>query len=282
MQNNISIKQNEEKMLKVQFAARIFYNKAENLSYLAFVISFLLMFVIFIPDEYSVWLTKILPFLMQVLCFVILYIRDKYIIKASNLRNYFDYFVLNIKSSNYSNSRVREIYEIAEENYKSRYDEFAIQSQNNGESKQPGVLDWYIIKEENNQIDAIYECQKQNIWWNSKMEKFRFKLYSRVLIFLILVLIMIFVSKGFLEMILSFSAILFLISSQIINWYKYIVISYKISGAVEILDLSRNEDGILILQEYLIELRKINLLHINLIHKKNAEILSKVFKEITF
>lgn len=282
MQNNISIKQNEEKMLKVQFAARIFYNKAENLSYLAFIISFLLMFVIFIPDEFSVWLTKILPFFIQVLCFVIIYIRDKYIIKASNLRNYFDYYVLNIKSSNFSNSRVREINEIAEENYKSRNDEFEIQSQNNGESKQPGVLDWYIIKEENNQIDAIYECQKQNIWWNSKMEKFRFKLYSRVLIFLILVLIMIFVSKGFLEMILSFSAILFLISSQIINWYKYIVISYKISGAVEILDLNRNEDGILILQEYLIELRKINLLHINQIHKKNAEILSKVFKEITF
>lgn len=280
MQNNISTKQNEVRMLKIQFTSRTFYNKAEKLNNVAFIISFLLMFVIFIPDESSIYLTILLPLFMQFLCFLIIIRRDKYVENAARLRNYFDSYVLNIKFEEYSDTQIREINELAEENCEARMDEYSIQSQNNGECDIPGVLDWYVIKDEINQIDAIYECQKQNIWWNINMDKFRFQLFAWISIFIVVVLIIIHIFSGFLMMILSFFAIFYLLFSYINNWFSYMIISYKISGIIDILDLNRNENGILVLQNLLIELRKLNLLQINKFHKIKANYLSKLYKKI--
>ena len=110
-QETIDKRQNSDEMLKCQFAARHYYNTAENCSTAAFVCSIISLLFIFAPEgtssSYSAAILLV-PLVFDASSLICYWRMGAYVSSAALLRNYFDEKVLGIKTSTYTDSAIRK------------------------------------------------------------------------------------------------------------------------------------------------------------------------------
>jgi len=105
---------------------------------------------------------------------------------ASALRKYFDAYVLGINIDQFKESEIEKLEELSIKATKKCVEKSKEQMSNTCYDTPPGVHNWYEFSQTLSEQDAIYECQKQNCWWNKKL------MYKRIL-YTIIVLLLLFI-----------------------------------------------------------------------------------------
>ncbi len=277
----ISNRQNESLLLKIQYASRRYFNSAEIVNYVSWLLCIVSAVMIFIPDSAPELIEKGIPVLLDVFAFITVYIFNSKLKNAASLRNYFDSYVLMICEDNYTDVRKQELREIALNTYNRHKKEADISIQKTGRDKPPGVKDWYEFKNPVDDLQAQFACQKQNIWWNKKMVKNRMIILPIILFILISFFVAMFVlfKSDAPSIIVCAIGIILKVIERIIEHYFYHKISIKIDAIQSHAERELTAETVKELQELIDERREIPVLEINIIHKLKAKRYSSSYEE---
>ena len=253
----INNRQNENLLLKIQYASRRYFNSAEKVNYVSWLLCIVSAIMVFIPDSASKVISLGIPALLEVFAFITAYIFNNKLKKAASLRNYFDSYVLMIGEDSYTDICKQKLREIALTAYNKHKKEADIHIHNTGRDKPPGVRNWYEFKNTVADLQAQFECQKQNIWWDKKMVK------NRMIILPIILFIL----------------ISLFIAERIIKHYSYHKTSIKIDAIQSHAERELTAETVKELQELIDERREIPVLEINIIHKLKAKRYSSSYEE---
>ena len=202
---------------------------------------------------------------------------------AADLRAFFDAQVLMINAETYSEIDKRRLLELSEYIFEKKRAEAEESFRNTGEKIPPGVRNWYVFKNPVDGLEAQFECQRQNIWWNKKMVRKR----QAVLFVVSLLMIALFIislinfSSSRLSIISCYAGIALKLIERGIEHKNYYDASLKIEAIQEHIESHLTMDGIQKLQNLINERRRIPVLEINLMHKKNAKKLSSTYRSIS-
>mgnify|MGYP001082680693 CR=1 FL=1 len=166
-------RQNQDKFLKIQYAARVNYNSAEKFNKYAWLLCLTSAFSIFLPRTWHEYILNGIPFAADLLAMICCLVACNKVKWGATFRKYFDAYVLDISTNQFSENEVREIVEKSEKIFLKSPEIGRVQISNTGHDIPPGVKDWYEFPELLDGIKAQFECQRQNIWWNKKMSKMR-------------------------------------------------------------------------------------------------------------
>ena len=157
-----------------------------------------------------------------------------------------------------------------------------IQISNTGHDSPPGVKDWYEFSELLDGIEAQFECQRQNIWWNKKMSKLR--IFATVCLGVTVVstfmLLIYATSNSMLSILLCCGGIIGKIIERLIENIQYFHVSELIIGSQRTVEVHPTKESIEQLQCFIDERRAINVLESNYFHQKIAAKLSDIYKRI--
>lgn len=278
--NTIQERQNDEALLKIQYAARSKFNSAERFNRFAWIACIISEFSMFLPSGWPVYILNGIPFVADFLAFIFSAITLNQVGWASRLRKYFDAYVLNIQLDQFSETELREIREETEKIYLRNSSDAAVQMASTGNDSPPGVRDWYTFSRFYDGIDAQFECQRQNTWWNSKMVKVRI-IATSIFIFLVVGIFFFFLlNNNWLNVLLCSIGIIIKSCERVIENWKYLRISHKIDGAQEALEDHPIKEGVVRLQNLIDERRSVNVLEFGWLHNKLANKLSKVYNKL--
>ena len=129
--------QNEDLLLKIQYASGRYFNYAEKVNYVSWLLCIASAVMIFVPDSASKIVSMGIPALLEVFAFITAYIFNNKLKKAASLRNYFDSYVLMICEDNYTDIRKQKLREIALTAYNKHKKEADIHIHNTGRDKPP-------------------------------------------------------------------------------------------------------------------------------------------------
>lgn len=277
----ISKRQNEERILKMQFVARDYFNLAERNNYLSWVMCIVVSFFVLLPDKTSPLFSTIIPVVVDFLTFVAAYLVSKYVTKAAKLRNYVDSYILDIGIENYSDSKKIDMFNIVNKYFLKNYDRGMIQIHNNGFDNPPGVKDWYDVSRPLEGAQVQFECQRQNIWWNGEVVKKRIITSTIALIFLVLLFVLFVLLKfDIFKLIACFAGVIIKIIERLIENYKYFKISSEIDGTAKVIEINPSKEQLDELQRMINQRREYIVLEMNFYHKKVASELSKRYRDI--
>lgn len=281
-QNKINEKQNEDLMLKLQFAARQRYNQAEIHNVLIWGACILSALSVLLPQNQP-WFFLV-PLTFDVIAFLLNCYLNKYVSEAALLRGYFDAYVLNIGLSDYTEADIRHLKSLAINTANKHTAQFRIQSANTGKDTPPGVRDWYEISSLLPEQDAQYECQNQNLWWNTTLYQKRCHHFMFIII-TVLILTAIakhlgVVSRELSVALLCSAGILIRCAERISANKKYYDISQKIHGAHTVLQNHKNPIQLKTVQNMINERRAMPILESNTLHKKLAKQLTEKYHEL--
>jgi len=268
----IQEKQNEDKMLRCQFAARECFNQAELLTYASWLLSILSALTLFLPDNES-YVLIFVPLGIDILAYLFHYLAEKKVSIAAKLRNYFDCIVLNIDLNKYSKNEIHRIWEIVNKICHKHQSKCKIQINHTGRDTPPGVKNWYEFpNKQSSDINPIFECQRQNCWWNDKLCSRRLIASFGVMCILIFIAIttMISFNIGAVRIIVCFLNLFFNLVDSIRANIHYVHLSMKMNAIIETPDTEKHTSQIEHLQELICSRREFPVLEINILHKLNA------------
>ncbi len=278
-QEEILRKQNDEGLLKCQYAARKYYNRAEIMNYLSWALALICSVLIFIPDSFGVMLL-ILPAAIDILTLILQYLVEQAVKNGAKIRNFYDAKVLGTCDS-YSSFEEREIWEKANTIANANKKDYDYQSTHNGKHIPPGLKDWYVFpKTYSTPEEAIFECQRQNYWWTDKLYQKRIHYYIiAAIIFTIIAAIGIHFSP--LKTILSLIGLAVKLCADIRGSLQCSHIMQSIKTITELPSEAINPSVLESLQEKIKKRREIQILEINKLHSKNAYNWSDLYEETT-
>ena len=274
----IQTRQNEMKFLKIQYAARRCFNAAENYNYFAWLACIVSAFSIFLPDAWHTFIVNGIPFTFDFVAVIFYALMQKNVYWGAYLRKYFDANVIGINPSQFSKSEEQNILEKAETVFSH---DGLIQIRNTGHDVPPGVKNWYEFPTPLNAVEAQFECQKQNIWWDKKMSQRKIP----IIVFVGISIIACFgfsmhiLNRSILTTFLCSSGIILKLFERLYENIKYIQVSLQIDGSKETIEIKPEEKYVEHLQSLIDERRGINVLELNSIHKKVAAKLSALYSK---
>ena len=276
LQERIFRRQNDEDMLKCQYVARHSFNLAETFSTLAFFFSMLSIFCVFVPD------CILLPLALDALSILFYFLMGKSVSIAALLRNYFDETVLGL-SINRPQSELRKIQEYIVKYTSKNKAEYQRQITHTGRDVPPGVKDWYEFSKDYEDSEVVFECQKQNQWWNKKMTQQRMITYLAIVLACIVAIALIhfYLQVSHLLIAVCFGSAIITFCDRIYENVLYLRLSMKISDYCEAYSSSRDDDQIRALQKLIENRRELRVVEINYIHKKISKWLSEQYAEIS-
>lgn len=278
--NIIQERQNDEALLKVQYAARVSFNSAEKFNHFAWIACIVSAFSVFLPSSWPMYIINGIPCVADIFAFLFSIITSRKVDQASTLRKYFDSYVLDIQLNQFSESELRKIREQTEKIYLKSPVNAAVQMSNAGSDSPPGVRNWYTFSEFYDGLDAQFECQRQNTWWNSKMVMVR-TIATVVLLFVVgSIFIALLLSNNALNILLCSAGILIKICERVIENWRYLCISRQIDGSQQTIEVHPTKEGIEKLQSLIDERRAINVLELGWFHNKLANKLSKLYERV--
>ena len=274
--NKIITLQNNEFNKKCQYVSRYYYNLAERLNYIIIILLALSFLPVFYKKENTIFL--IIHFCIDLLIVLLQCYKSSKFKKGTKLRNYFDQVIF--KMSKVDSNSEYEIKKLVNPVVYRNKEKCKIQISNDGTDCPPGVKNWYIVKKDDSQLIAIFECQKQNIWWQEKMMKYKF--ITSVLLFTAsgIILFSIYSDSGLTIKLFLSSPLIFKLSKSIYSYAKYICISKEIEGIVASLDCYIMNDSLKLLQQKIESRRSIPIININFFHKKTAKANSEIYNNI--
>ena len=280
--NEIYSRQNQDKFLKIQYAARVNYNSAENFNKYAWLLCLISAFSIFLPRTWHEYILNGIPFAADLVAMVCSLIASDKVKWGATFRKYFDAYVLDISTDQFSETDVREILEKSEKIFLKSPEIGRIQISNAGHDSPPGVKDWYEFSELLDGIEAQFECQRQNIWWNKKMSKLRIFATAclGVTVVFTFMLLIYATSNSMLSILLCCGGIIGKIIERLIENIQYFHVSELIIGSQRTVEVHPTKESIEQLQCFIDERRAINVLESNYFHQKIAAKLSDIYKRI--
>ena len=284
-QDEIIRQQNSEDMLKCQYAARYYYNRAEACFWTIIGISTFNILSMLIPEFESPYLAMCSRFVLAFLDVVVVLLfvfMNKNINHGATLRNYFDDIVLGLSVSP-ENTNESAIQTLIYKAIKHNKNNALISIQNTAYDNPPGVKNWYTFAEKYSDDEAVFRCQKQNNDWTYELFKKKIILFVICLLFSIstgIIMYTVFHVTWDRMALCLVSAIVFLIERIIVEW-RYYSQTMKIKNNCEICEKTRTIDQINQLQCSIAQLRHIPVIGINALHKSNASDLSDKFESIS-
>lgn len=278
-QEEITRRQNDEGMLKCQYAARKYYNCAEIASYISWILALIGAVIVFVPNSVGVGLL-VIPVIIDIITLILQHLVEQNVKNGAQMRNFFDARVLGICNS-YSSSEERDIWEKANTIVNADKDAFSYQCTHSGKDSPPGLKDWYVFtKTYSTPEGAVFECQKQNFWWTDKLYKSRiiFYIFIGAVLF---VIANIGVHYSPLKTVLCLISIAVNLCTDIFGSLHCSHVMQSIKAITELQNAAINQYVIEDLQKLIKERREIQLLEINRIHSKNAPKWSKLYEAIS-
>ena len=268
-------------MLECQYAARHYYNKAELYSCISFILTMLSFLCICIPELFknsALYLTLVL----DSFALLVYFLMGKSVSSAAALRNYFDDTVLGFDGNHQPNEKRRLQEYILKAISKN---EILCQQQitHDGRDTPPGVKNWYEFSKDYPDSEVVFECQKQNQWWNKKMTKLRLLIYSAVVVMSIIAVILVctYFHVSFIQAIAYVTSMIITFSDRLYENCQYLRQSVKIDDFCEAYSCSRSSDQINALQDLIASRRELRVVEINYLHKRNSKKLSEQYAEIS-
>lgn len=282
--NAIKKRQNEDRMLHYQCASRIYYNRAETQNKLVWVCCLISWLTIFLPDS-STWgmLFIAVPFFMDIIAMILNWRMTANVSSASILRKYFDAYVLGFNMDQFTKPEVQELKELSIKALKLHPEKSKQQMANTGHNNPPGVRNWYEFSWPLKEQDTIYECQKQNSWWNKKMmhERIIHTVIGLSVLIPLAIFLLIKAKAKILLIIFSSSGLIIKCTERLVANSRYYILSLEIDGAVDVLSNSRSDENIKNLQAKIDRRRAMPVLERNRIHKCHANEYSKLYHDTT-
>ncbi len=274
----IQKRQNEPKALELQAVARILYNRAEKINLWLWVLPIISYLFVFVPkNDFDVLIT-VLCFTLDIIAFLLAIWFSNTIKSASYYRKVFDYYVLGLSDTNTVKKEKCESFFKIKQHNKNAID---IYCKLTGSDSPPGVKDWYVLNKSLFGEDAILECQIQNSWWDKKLTKYKLlkDAIAFVIILTLFIIVCIFTNFSWLRLLFS-SVIVLRFAERIIVNIKYIILSIKIDGIIEIFEKDKNKEQLLALQEKIDEKRELTVVGNNFLHRKLSQKLSSEYDNL--
>lgn len=269
-------RQNEHKMLEIQFAAKFLFNIAEKSNSLATYLALIpLLCLIPYPDSWAEAVTTI-AVIVDLLVIALIAITRQCVNNAADLRAHFDAYVLHASKSKLHNKLQDLVYQIVRTFSKQAEPAMS----NTGLDTPPGVKNWYGLKNANNYIDAVVKCLNENRWWDKKLNIHRIirtTTFLAVTIALTAVLIFAVGVKWYLVLLAVIQLILRL-GERLITNIKYFDATKKLEGAYDMLENSPTKKNLIGVQKAIDTRRHIPVLGSNKWHKKKAHNLSEEYE----
>lgn len=282
LQEKINNRQNDEDMLKCQFAARHYYNAAEKYCALAFGSTLLSCLCILLPSGNKP-LALLLPLLLDVIAFFLYYKMGRAVSAAARLRNYFDDTVLCFNRKSRTQSEMRAIQQLVHKACSKNEADCLTQIANTGRDNPPGVKNWYEFSKEYTDSEVVFECQTQNQWWNKRMILGRLIAYITIL--LVCVVGFYFISNNHPDhSIRIFVCVLSLFITLLDRAFengRYFRISIEIEDDCKLLSSSKNKELLVELQQRIESRRELRVVELNLFHKTISKKLSEEYEQIS-
>ena len=273
-------KENQPNMLKIQYASKYYFNKAELESKIIRSLEIVSILTVFLPNLVASDLVTSIQIIIDLLIVNLTSYFNDSIESAACLRNYFDSVVLDIHPQQYSESEVQKVHEKAEIVFLKNGNEALIQISNTGNDTPPGVKNWYDFTSDLTGLDAVFECQKQNIWWNEKIDEDRIKKRNLfyIIFFIFLFLLSIQLENSLLHTFLSLAVVALntFIHKQTSDRYREK--SIEINATKNNILLHPNIHQIVDLQRLINERRCLPILESNAYHNKNSANLSQLYQ----
>lgn len=274
----IQQKENEMEYLKIQYVARVLFNKAEKLNYYPWALCIVALVFTFVPNR-LLWVpNELIQICIDFVAFCLSCKMEGYLKMAALLRKYFDAQVLDIHPERFSKSEIQDIFEETEEVCAKNKEEMQIQTTNTGRNIPPGVKDWYEFSSFLDGTKAQFECQCQNAWWNKKLSKFRKKIFPIVgLSFVIYFFVTRLFGISALSAVVGIGGVIVKYVERCYCYWKCEKLSLKLDGAIGAVESNPQIEHIEAIQVLIDERRSINVLEINLFHKYEALKLSCLY-----
>lgn len=273
----IQERQNEDKCLRIQYAARVCFNSAEKNNNLAWGACLISAFSIFLPNNWPIYIISGIPFVADIFAAIFSVVASNQVKFASKLRKYFDSYVLNIRVNQFSETELRELRERTEKICLRNPSEASVQITNSGKDSPPGVREWYVFSRFYDGIDAQFECQRQNAWWNSKMQQMRIAITCGSTLIMFFIFLILAMKNSTLKVLLCSAGIILKFVERLVENYRYLRVSRLIDGSLQTIEVHPTEEGIVQLQAFIDQRRSINVLEFGHLHKKLASKLSKLY-----
>lgn len=271
-------KQNDKEMLQIQFASRFSYNCSEKLFSFCWLFCIGSAFCIFIDDTGDDWnLSIILPFVFDVSAAIAQALAFFFLNKGSTLRAAFDDLLFGF-INNYSAKEKEYVLKIVNLFPKKA----KLQMNNTGDDNPPGVKNWYNLSVDTSQLQSIFECQKENKWWDDKLTK-RKLLFTVLCMLIVLVVfsVLYYVSeKNFCQVVFCSAGIILKLIERINANFKYFKKSVQINTLIENMENNLTKANVLNLQIKINERRSMPVLGKNFIHKKLSKKFGSLYSSI--
>lgn len=279
--HDIIERQNKPFILKVQYAARYCYNLAEKQNYFVWLFCLISAFSIFLPDGLPGYLSFAVPFATDIIAWVLMVLVNKNVQKAADLRKYFDAYSMDIGLDQYSEAKKRQLAQISEKCYSMNPKNAELQLSNTGSATPPGVHDWYMFSKQYDGLEAKFECQRQNTWWDKELFLIRFAVTLVFFIIVAAIFITLALRCGVVKTLLCSAGLFIKLIERVADNRKYRILSIKIDGAQQTLEAHLTIEGVEQLQALIDERRAVNIFGINFLHKKLANRLTKKYDNIS-
>lgn len=204
--NNLDKRQNEEKMLMLQYSARCNFNRAEvmyDLSWLLPILNIVLANIPTIKSHLGNGLV-IISTIITVAVIVLKTFVNKFTMIAAGTRQLFDYELFNFgKPSAFAGINENDISAKASEERQRNNKKYQNQIRYTGRDKEHGVKDWYRIDPSWDEKTAIYKCQQQNPVFDKKLSLIIIAAFYAILALCIIIVIVLNLNTTVHDLILS-------------------------------------------------------------------------------
>lgn len=274
--NSIFIKQNSEKLLKLQFSQRKHYNMAEKYNDISWALAVLIV-AINIINQFSNILGSYAVLIDVIFSIVVLgidYLSNYNVKIGSATKAYIDNELFQFTESEFKSITIEKLNEIATEVITKYPEEYKIQKNSTGKYKPTGIKDWYSFKSEESNEKIILECQKENVWWDGELSKryFIFILTSGITLLALILLIGWLLNpqtRTIIISVLSGFSFIIKISEDIIHALYYYKNYNNAVSKIQMIESNYNINlnELMLLQKDINEIRGIKFLVPDLIHK---------------
>ena len=279
----IAHRQNEQKPLKIQFASRMLFNRAERENYIVWLLYLVSALAGFVGGNFAPWIAATVIIVADLLAYALEKRMEKDILQAADLRSIFDRYVFGMPQL-LTEDASDTLCEVAEDLAIRYPKEYRIQTTHTGSDTPPGVKDWY-----NTNIDIpahttpVFSLIKENKWWDKKMVRSKNIAYTAATLLVLIPAVILGHSMPLADIIVILAGILGILirlGSRILTMYQYQKMSIQLDGFVEKYDNFAPDKGLDVLQNAIEKRRRLPVVHCNAIHTKLAKKLHEKYRAI--
>lgn len=263
---SIKEKQNNENILKLQYASRHLYNFAEILGYSSWLLTFIIILIGWFDKSNNSYIVAYVVAVITILNTVVDYLRTKAINIAAAIRTYIDYALFDICTrkifNGFTTDTINRVGEFISKFHKKTYQK---QISNSGTDVYKGVKDWYALNDNMTKEEEILSAQKENCSFDMSISKSTYILFTAIII--ILAFIVIKLDSNFL-LICALIPMILKVIKFFIDYYEYKKIYDEEKIIISKLDYKGyDKDLSLQLQECIDNRRKLNFVVFSFVYK---------------